>query len=290
MPAADVRIDIRLVQDLLAEQHPDLVGLAISPLATGWDNVSFRLGDRFVVRLPRRAESAAVIAHEQRWLPMLAPRLPLPVPVPIRIGTSIDRYPYRWSVCPWYPGESAADTPPTDLRDAAAKLGAFVGALATIEVPLDAPLNPWRGIPLMERDARTRDAIAVIPERWREAALAAWEGAVALPEHAGPPRWLHGDLHPANTVVDGGRLIAVIDFTDLCVGDPATDLMSAWMLLPTEHHATFREAAGADDESLWRRGRGWALTHAVATLSNSADNPLMRQMSEATLTRVLPEA
>jgi aminoglycoside phosphotransferase (APT) family kinase protein len=48
----------------------------------------------------------------------------------------------------------------------------------------------------------------------------------------GPPIWLHGDLHPFNLVVNQGRLSAVIDFGDLCAGDPATDLAVAWMLFP----------------------------------------------------------
>src|SRR5258708_13047978 len=34
--------------------------------------------EALAVRLPRRAASAALIEHEQRWLPRLSPRLPLP--------------------------------------------------------------------------------------------------------------------------------------------------------------------------------------------------------------------
>ena len=49
------------------------------------------------------------------------------------------------------------------------------------------------------------------------------------PEHGwqGPPVWLHGDLHPANVVVSDGTLSGVIDFGELCAGDPATDLAAA---------------------------------------------------------------
>lgn len=287
MPPADVRIDPRGVAALLAEQHPDLAGLPLSHLATGWDNESYRLGDRFVVRLPRRAASAEVIEHEQRWLPLLARHLPLPVPVPIRTGTPALGYPYRWSVCPWYPGEDAAVSPPDDLADTAARLGRFLAALRAVEVPADAPRNPVRGVPLQTRDERTREALDALPGPWREAAAEAWDGALTIPDHHGPPAWLHGDLHPGNVLVHEGRLFAVIDFTDLCVGDPATDLMAGWMLLPASHHERFRSAAGAEDETTWQRARGWALTHAVCTFASSADNPAMRSMAEATLARVL---
>jgi aminoglycoside phosphotransferase (APT) family kinase protein len=68
---------------LLEEQHPDLAGLSLIQAAEGWDNRTFRLGEDLAARLPRRAASAPLIEHEQRWLPLLAPQLPLPVPNPI---------------------------------------------------------------------------------------------------------------------------------------------------------------------------------------------------------------
>ncbi|WP_375539663.1 MULTISPECIES: phosphotransferase [Nocardiopsis] len=47
-----------------------------------------------------------------------------------------------------------------------------------------------------------------------------------------PAVWVHGGLHPANAVVAGGILAGVVDFGELCAGDPATDLSAAWLLLP----------------------------------------------------------
>ena len=44
-PAAEVVVDATLLRALLEEQHADLAGLSISPLAEGWDNVPFRVGD-----------------------------------------------------------------------------------------------------------------------------------------------------------------------------------------------------------------------------------------------------
>jgi aminoglycoside phosphotransferase (APT) family kinase protein len=68
----------------------------------------------------------------------------------------------------------------------------------------------------------------------------------------GPPIWLHGDLHPFNLVVNQGRLSAVIDFGDLCAGDPATDLAVAWMLFPLAVRSVFGDAVGVDADT-WRR-------------------------------------
>jgi aminoglycoside phosphotransferase (APT) family kinase protein len=73
-PAAELEITADLVRRMLAAQHPDLAGLPVEPLASGWDNTLFRLGDELVARLPRRAVGAAIVVNEQRWLPSLAPR------------------------------------------------------------------------------------------------------------------------------------------------------------------------------------------------------------------------
>jgi hypothetical protein len=90
-PPADVRIDLSLVGALIQEQHPDLAHLALSEIGEGWDNRLFRLGDDLAVRVPRRAISAVLIEQEQRWLPRLAPQLPLPIPVPSHSGGFFER-------------------------------------------------------------------------------------------------------------------------------------------------------------------------------------------------------
>ncbi len=92
-----------------------------------------------------------------------------------------------------------------------------------------------------------------------------WAEAVSAPRWQGPPVWLHADLHPANVVVSGGTLSGVVDFGELCAGDPATDLAAAWSILPAGAAARFLDAyASASahvsvDEAMIRRARGWAV-------------------------------
>jgi len=93
--------------------------------------------------------------------------------------------------------------------------------------------------------------------------------------------------HPANILVNAGRISAVIDFGDLTSGDPATDLSVAWMLLPAQERVIFRQAYGQADDHTWARARGWALSLALAFLTNSADNPLMAGIGKHTFREVL---
>jgi aminoglycoside phosphotransferase (APT) family kinase protein len=104
---------------------------------------------------------------------------------------------------------------------------------------------------------------------------------------AGQSLWLHGDLHPANVLTSDGDLCGMVDFGDLCAGDPAFDLAACWILL-LDHEAIehFRAACPlAADKATWRRARGWAIWRAsgsltVATAGNPGGNPAgVRQRS-----------
>jgi aminoglycoside phosphotransferase (APT) family kinase protein len=282
-PAAEADVTTGLVRGLLADQHPDLADLPVEPLAQGWDNASFRVGRDLIARLPRRAASAALVEHEQRWLPGIAPRLPLPVPAPARTGRPGRDYPWAWSVVPYLPGRPAAHEVPDD---AAASLGSFLAALHVPASP-DAPANRFRGIPLAGRRANDLRNLAALDGRVdRGAALRVHEDALAARVWDGPPVWLHGDLHPANILVSDGKVSGVIDFGDLTSGDPATDLAVAWMLgVPGED---FEAAYGrVGDRDLWRRARGWALAFGLVFSAHSADNPLMASIGDRTLDAVL---
>ena len=292
MPAAEVDVDPDLVRRLLAVQQPDLAQLPVELMANGWDNAMYRVGDVLVARLPRREVAAELVSREQRWLPVLAPRLPLPVPAPVRTGQPALGYPWSWSIIPFLPGQAAARTAPADWPDAAVSLGRFLAALH-VPAPPQAPANPVRGVPLANRSERLAQHLSAASGLAEHRAVTrAWQAALAVPAWDQPPVWLHGDLHPANIVVHRGRISGVIDFGDITSGDPATDLSAAWMLLPADYHGAFQSAyrgAGQDaaSDDIWTRARGWALALTLAFLAHSADNPQLADIGQRTLSAVL---
>jgi len=261
----EVDLDETLVRSLLREQHPDLAGLELREVVGGWDNKMWRLGEDLAVRLPRMPRAPTLLRTEQRWLPELAPVLPLPVPVPVRIGEPSPRFPATWTVTRWVQGEPADRTPITSA-DAADSLARFLTALHR-KAPGEAPVNPVRGGP--PRHSHDLDKwLAVLGSSDKAAdARAVWEQGVAAPEWADAPVWLHADLHPANVVVSAGTLAGVVDFGELCAGDPATDLAAAWVLLPAGAAARFFRAYGSPDDATIRRARAWAVLRALVLIA-----------------------
>jgi aminoglycoside phosphotransferase (APT) family kinase protein len=221
------------------------------------------------VRLPRIAGGTGTIDKEQRWLPKLAPLLPVAISQPLAKGSPGQSYPWHWSVHRWLAGESANVERMADPVGLAQDMGSFVAALRRIDTtggPI-AGRDGSRGVPLARRDAATREAIAQLDGVVDSPAVtAAWQAAVQAPTWRRPGVWIHGDLLSGNVLVDAsGRLSAVIDFGCIAVGDPACDVMAAWTLFEAEGREAFRSVIEVDDAT-WARGRGWALSFALIAL------------------------
>jgi aminoglycoside phosphotransferase (APT) family kinase protein len=207
-----------------------------------------------------------LLRKERRWLPALAARLPLPVPVPVRAGEPSARFPRPWTVTEWVAGESGDAVEIGDGDQAADTLAGFLRALHR-EALAEAPGNPIRGVPLREIAPTFEERLpAVTDARAAAGTRRVWEEAVSAPAWKHRPVWVHGDLHPANVIVSAGRLGGIVDFGELCAGDPATDIAAAWLILPAGAAARFFDRYAAADAGTVRRARGWAVLFAVSLI------------------------
>ncbi|QQQ78557.1 aminoglycoside phosphotransferase family protein [Saccharothrix sp. 6-C] len=272
IPDGRAGIDAGLVARLVAAQFPQWAGLPVTPVEVdGWDNRTYRLGDDMTVRLPTAEGYAPAVRKEHRWLPVLAPSLPVPVPVPLALGVPGEGYPFPWSVRRWLDGRTASPDRVEDLVGFAESVAGFIRALQRADAtdgPEAGAHSFYRGASPGHYDDGTRRALAALAGRVDTArAAAVWEDAVSAPERSGPPVWFHGDIAHGNLLVDGGKLAAVIDFGTSGVGDPACDLVIAYTMFSGESRRAFREAVAADDAT-WARARGWALWKALITLAD----------------------
>jgi aminoglycoside phosphotransferase (APT) family kinase protein len=289
IPPAEVEIDAHLVRRLLRAQHAGLADRRLQRIGTGWDNAVFRLGLDLTVRVPRRELGARLIDTELRWVPDLARTLPLPVPTPIRVGEPTDFYPWRWAVCAYVPGQpagAACFTARAGAR-AAEDLAGFLGALH-VPAPREAPRSPFRGVPLALRSDSVARALACAPPAQRPRIEQEWAEALRAPLHQGPARWLHGNLHGLNVLAARGRILGVIDFGDLCAGDPATDLACAWLLLDRAGRERMRQLLPRDDAA-WQRARGWAVFFGLMFLAHSEGAPVHEAIGSRALGELLDD-
>ena len=264
-----------LVRCLISRTFPAWADLPVRRVdLDGWDNATFRLGDSLSVRLPSADGYVPQIAKEHRWLPALAPALPLPIPRPVAMSRPACGFPRPWSVYRWLEGDVAASAAITDPVTFADDLARFLVALRMVDAtggPAAGGHSFGRGGPLDTYDAETRAAVAALDGRIDvPAAIRTWEDALDRPWR-GAPVWVHGDVSPSNLLVRDGRLAAVIDFGCCAIGDPACDTVMAWTWFSGIAETTFQGTLDLDADT-WARGRGWALWKALITLRDLPDD------------------
>jgi len=277
-------LDAALARRLIDRQFPQWSHLPITAVGLdGWDNRSFRLGSELTIRLPSGNWYAKQVEKEQRWLPLLAPQLPLPIPAPVARGEPDAEFPSPWSVYRWLDGTPAAVARVDDMNRFATTLAGFLIALRGIDAtggPAPGQHNFFRGGPLSTYEEETLRAIdALGDEIPAEQVKRLWDDATATSWQRDPV-WFHGDVAAGNLLVREGRLAAVIDFGTSGIGDPACDTVIAWTFLSGPSRDRFRAALGADPGT-WSRGRGWGLWKALITLVGH----LERGAPEAAVTR-----
>lgn len=258
IPKQEVHIDLDLVQDLIKSQAPKFADLPISAGKSGWDNCLFRLGKDWQVRLPRRIQALQNQQVETAWLPKLKD-LPVAIPKPVFIGQPHSRYPWPWTIVPWFEGEIAQKTQWQDPRN---DLLPFFEKLHNMKVD-EAPHNPFRSCLLKEKEAgllprikrlRVKGLFQPIHQKiWQNATLAPGETRVLI----------HGDLHPGNILLHRGKLAAILDWGDLCLGERAVDLASLWLISISEEERQlcFKEMHVSRETIC--KSKGWALFYGV---------------------------
>ncbi|MBC9822782.1 aminoglycoside phosphotransferase family protein [Terrabacter sp. MAHUQ-38] len=269
----EVALGEHVIRGLLREQRPEWAELPLAPAGAGTDNSLYRLGDDLLLRLPRTPGTAGAVAKEQRWLPRLAPDLPVAVPEPVHEGRPGPGYPLAWSVYRWIEGDEIREDTVEDWAALGRDLAGFVAALQSVDLMgarRAGDLSSYRGGAPADIDGFVRGSLAGCRLLVEHEGLALdvdrlealWRDAVGLPAPASEHVWLHSDLKPTNLLVRDGRLAAVIDFGGLSIGHPDAEHAPQWDL-PAPARDAYRERLGLEDLT-WRRARAWALAVGVS--------------------------
>lgn len=263
-----------LAKKLIDTQFPKYSHLSITEVKDqGHDNVTYRLGDKLLIRIPTTEIYAQKVSIEQEFLPKLAPYLHTNIPTPIGMGSPSKDYPLPFSIYEWIDGESANHVDSDNLNNIAIELATFLKELQSVDLngPMPGQHNWWRGDHLSVYDEDARKQISNLATTIdSNACLSLWEKACNT-QWQHPPVWIHGDLSSGNIIIKDNQLHGIIDFGCMGMGDPACDLVIAWTYLPKEASNIFINSLSLDDDT-WLRAKGWALWKATYELCQMKDH------------------
>lgn len=269
-----IEINIGLVRKLIDKQFPEFEDMELRPVTkAGWCNGAYRLGDEYLVKFPRAKRYEQGHFAEADWLPYLSRNLNIKIPEYVSMGRPDLDYEWHWSVFKWIEGESAEKLSENAKVQFATDIAKFLKNLWSIKVtdgPRSFDQSFHRGGPLYVYDEESRVALEKVKDLIDyEAVKHLWEKAVNS-KLENDPVWVHGDLFPANMLIQNNRLHAVLDFENMCIGDPACDLALTWTFFEGDGRKVFVNELSLD-ENTWIRGRGWALWKALISLASIKD-------------------
>ena len=284
----ELEIDEQLVRALLKSQCPQWAQLPLQRIkSSGTDHALFRLGNNYVIRLPRLPGSDQNSDKECLWLPKLAHFLKTPISASIFKGTASDNYPLAWMVTTWFDGEPSAFRNDHASPSLATELADFVNALHAIKLE-GGPLSR-RGISLITLNDEIRQCLTSLKTDIDVTMVATlWEKLSHLPDWHHDPVWVHGDLLPGNIIVKNNSLHAVIDWSDVGMGDPACDCTIAWSLFNASIRNIFKTGLNNISDIDWERGRGRALAIALIIMPYyKQSNPVLYETGKRIVEQVL---
>jgi aminoglycoside phosphotransferase (APT) family kinase protein len=295
----DVDINEALVRGLLAEQFAQLEDCAVRLVGEGFDNSVWLVDGEWAFRFPRRELAVPLVSRELAVLPRLAPLVPIRIPIPAFIGRESELFPRPFFGHRLLGGVEPADTSLTDVDRT--RLGVEIGHfLRTLHAPatraeVDServlPVDPNRRADMAFRVRMTRgrlDALTDLAPASRSAAERILADAELL-EPSSSEALVHGDLHGRHILVDRGELSGIIDWGDVCIGDPAIDLQFFWSVVPPGARDDVLAEYGPIDEEARLRARVLAIMlSAVLTLYARHEGlPALERESLAGLERTL---
>lgn len=288
--ADEIPIDEVAVRQLVAEQFPQWRGHPVRAIpADGTVNAIFRIGDSLAARFPRTVTTVETLENEAAAMREFAEHSPIATPEPVAIGAPAPGYPLPWSIQTWLQGDVATPDTVAHSTAFAHELADLLHALRAADTRGRRFSGQGRGGDLKDSDEWMqvcfRESEGLFPvDRLRDL----WDVFRVLPPSA-PDVMTHGDLTPPNLLLDGQRLVGVLDAGGFAPADPALDLVSAWHLLEADARAVLRRELNVDDLE-WRRGAAWAFQQSMGLVWYYRETlPSMSALGRSTLARILAD-
>ena len=250
---AEITVDESLARELIGAQF-ELSLARVELVSAGWDYTVFRVDDVWAFRFPRREVVVESMQREVYALRRLARILPFAVPEPELLGRPLGGFPWPFYGSRWLPGAEAGGASDDERIALAPQLAQALRTLHTLDAPLDLPVDVTARADMTVRVPRTREQLDGL---WWTPPASVGE-LLTRAERLAPAESLvicHGDLHFRQVLVDGPRLVGLVDWIDVCRADPGIDLQLAYAFLPPEARSAFFAEYGEISEDSETRAR-----------------------------------
>lgn len=288
-----IHIDADMAREMLFEQFPAYRDEPVQAIGHGTQTAVFKIGSWASARFPLRGSDPVAclgtLRREAGAMVRFAEASTVASPRPLGFGKPGSRYPMPWAVQTWVEGRVATPDGLATSAPFAVDVADLIASMRTAGTHGERFDGRGRGGRLADHDEwiavclanseglldvpRLRDAWT----SWRE--LPAAEGEVMS----------HKDLVPSNLLVDGERLVGVLDCGGFGPADPALDLVSAWHLFDRPRREAIRDRLGCSDAQ-WRRGAAWAFQQAIGLVwYYRHSHPGMSELGRSTLARLFSD-
>ncbi|MFK7947908.1 MAG: phosphotransferase [Saprospiraceae bacterium] len=272
LPKQEIEINETIVNQLIVEQFPQLSHLPISFLGSGWDNMNYRLGTKYIIRIPRRKIAVKLLENEINWLPKIKSQLPIPISAAVFIGKPNEQIPWNWAITPWFDG-TTSDVKNLEATEAI-RLANFLKKLHQLPTE-NMPHNAFRAVPVGQKIDEMQDRLNYLKvnTKYMTSKVQQLLETAINEKDIATDSFIHGDLHPFNIIQQDGKIQVIADWGDMTNGNPATDLAAFWMLFKDK---SVRDAALQTYQATQRQinmAIGWAIFYGSFFLYEGMTQP-----------------
>ncbi len=254
---ASIFIDKKLACTLI-ENQTSLKVDTISLIGEGWDNLAYLVNNQYVFRFPRRPMGIDCMQNEIAILPYIAKHVSFPFSYPTCIGHPTKEYPAPFAgyeILKGHPlSENTAEL--IDEMSFAKKLALWLRELHAISVRLDdygaiKGDQAWR-YDINQRIERVKSCLKQYEDFFINAGFKNEQLLNALDHFQNIsfgdiPKtfYCHGDLYSKHILVEhSNKLSGLIDWGDIHIGNPGTDLSIGFMIFSDDALRAFFDSYG----------------------------------------------
>jgi aminoglycoside 2''-phosphotransferase len=264
--------------------HPDwnaiaaeVPGLAVRSavfIGEGWTSTAYRVNDEVVFKFPKRSADWEELDREIAFLAYARPFLTLPVVEHLHQVRTSAGAPFGYAVYRGLPGRAVnPEELPGHARSAlAADLGGFLRALHAMrpgpEIQRILPRDDERAVSMQYERVADQSVAPRLSDAERRCLSDLFRRYLDDPlNFAALPRILHADLSAQHVLYADGSVTGILDWGDICLGDPDYDFSYLYLELG---EAFVREVAfrygHPDPDRMARKARYFSVVDQIDTI------------------------